>query len=189
MTSSPKQRSTGVREATLQLLSHQSTRKFSVLPSTDFGLSRIGCLWHLYDAFRYPQRRQWGVCGRSEYNNLCPTWERDRGQILRHSGQSGSQYVVFIHLRVCIWTELAEPIQWLTFSLVTRHGNITRPPPGTGYVVTCTSRFTTLQLLQPSRIKVNFKNSNGDLLKTVEVNEGDDILSIAHEHDVDLEGA
>ena len=42
---------------------------------------------------------------------------------------------------------------------------------------------------QPSRIKVNFKNSNGDLLKTVEVNEGDDILSIAHEHDIDLEGA
>ena len=39
------------------------------------------------------------------------------------------------------------------------------------------------------RIKVNFKNSNGDLLKTVEVNEGDDILSIAHEHDIDLEGA
>ena len=43
--------------------------------------------------------------------------------------------------------------------------------------------------LQPSRIKVNFKNSSGDLLKTVEVNEGDDILSIAHEHDIDLEGA
>jgi hypothetical protein len=40
-----------------------------------------------------------------------------------------------------------------------------------------------------SRIKVNFKNANGDLLKTVEVNEGDDILSIAHEHDIDLEGA
>ena len=42
---------------------------------------------------------------------------------------------------------------------------------------------------ESSRIKVHFKNSNGDLLKTVEVNEGDDILSIAHEHDIDLEGA
>ena len=39
------------------------------------------------------------------------------------------------------------------------------------------------------RIKVHFKDSHGDLIKTVEVNEGDDILSIAHEHDIDLEGA
>jgi len=38
-------------------------------------------------------------------------------------------------------------------------------------------------------IKVHFKDSNGDLIKTVEVNEGDDILSIAHGHDIDLEGA
>ncbi|KAJ3745590.1 ferredoxin [Lentinula detonsa] len=50
------------------------------------------------------------------------------------------------------------------------HGNITRPRPGTG-------------------IKVNFKDSKGNLIKTVEANEGDDILSIAHEHDIDLEGA
>ena len=56
-----------------------------------------------------------------------------------------------------------------------------------GMCCTRTSRFITLRTL--SRIKVNFKNSNGDLLKTVEVNEGDDILSIAHEHDIDLEGA
>jgi len=27
------------------------------------------------------------------------------------------------------------------------------------------------------------------LIKTIEANEGDDILSIAHEHDIDLEGA
>ncbi|KIY52187.1 ferredoxin [Fistulina hepatica ATCC 64428] len=51
-----------------------------------------------------------------------------------------------------------------------RHGDITRPAPGTG-------------------IKLHFKDSKGNLLKTVEANEGDDILSIAHEHDIDLEGA
>ena len=38
------------------------------------------------------------------------------------------------------------------------------------------------------RIKVHFKDSKGGLIKTVEANEGDDILSIAHEHDIDLEG-
>ena len=77
----------------------------------------------------------------------------------------------------------------LNFALVTRHGSITRPPPGTGYVVLVLLALSLSDPLQPSRIKVNFKNSNGDLLKTVEVNEGDDILSIAHEHDIDLEGA
>ncbi|KAH8102289.1 ferredoxin, partial [Cristinia sonorae] len=51
-----------------------------------------------------------------------------------------------------------------------RHGNVTRPKPGTG-------------------VKVHFKDSKGNLLKTVEANEGDDLLSIAHEHDIDLEGA
>lgn len=38
------------------------------------------------------------------------------------------------------------------------------------------------------RIKLHFKDSKGNLIKTVEANEGDDILSIAHEHDIDLEG-
>lgn len=37
-------------------------------------------------------------------------------------------------------------------------------------------------------IKIHFKDSNGNLIKTVEANEGDDILSIAHEYDIDLEG-
>ncbi|KAJ7227252.1 ferredoxin [Mycena pura] len=50
------------------------------------------------------------------------------------------------------------------------HGHITRPEPGTG-------------------VKVHFKDSKGALVKTVEANEGDDLLSIAHEHDIDLEGA
>lgn len=39
------------------------------------------------------------------------------------------------------------------------------------------------------RIKLHFKDSKGTLIKTVEANEGDDLLSIAHEHDIDLEGA
>jgi hypothetical protein len=37
-------------------------------------------------------------------------------------------------------------------------------------------------------IKLRFEDSKGTLIKTVEANEGDDILSIAHEHDIDLEG-
>ncbi|KAJ7903435.1 ferredoxin [Mycena olivaceomarginata] len=51
-----------------------------------------------------------------------------------------------------------------------RHGDLTRPEPGTG-------------------IKVHFNDAKGTLLKTIEANEGDDLLSIAHEHDIDLEGA
>lgn len=39
------------------------------------------------------------------------------------------------------------------------------------------------------RIKVHFKDSKGNPIKTVEVNEGDNILDIAHEYDIDLEGA
>lgn len=39
------------------------------------------------------------------------------------------------------------------------------------------------------RIKVHFKDSKGNVLKTVEANEGDDLLSVAHEYDIDLEGA
>ncbi|KAH7910534.1 2Fe-2S ferredoxin-type domain-containing protein [Hygrophoropsis aurantiaca] len=50
------------------------------------------------------------------------------------------------------------------------HGDITRPEPGTG-------------------IKVHFKDSKGNLIKTIEGNEGDDLLSLAHEYDIDLEGA
>lgn len=39
------------------------------------------------------------------------------------------------------------------------------------------------------RIKITFKEASGRVIRTVEANEGDDILSIAHEHDIDLEGA
>ncbi|TDL20716.1 ferredoxin [Rickenella mellea] len=55
-------------------------------------------------------------------------------------------------------------------SAVLCHGEIQRPEPGTG-------------------IKLYFKDSKGNDIKTIEANEGDDILSIAHEHDIDLEGA
>jgi ferredoxin len=41
----------------------------------------------------------------------------------------------------------------------------------------------------PHRIKIHFQDSRGELIKTIEGNEGDDILSLAHEHDIDLEGA
>lgn len=49
------------------------------------------------------------------------------------------------------------------------HGGIHRPEKGTG-------------------IKVTFRDSKGADIKTVEANEGDDLLSVAHEYDVDLEG-
>lgn len=37
-------------------------------------------------------------------------------------------------------------------------------------------------------IKVTFQDAKGNTIKTIEGNEGDDLLSLAHEHDVDLEG-
>lgn len=55
-------------------------------------------------------------------------------------------------------------------SAVRQHGDVKRPAPGTG-------------------IKVHWKDSKGNLIKTTEANEGDDLLSIAHEYDIDLEGA
>ncbi|KAJ8456692.1 hypothetical protein ONZ45_g18618 [Pleurotus djamor] len=38
-------------------------------------------------------------------------------------------------------------------------------------------------------IKVTFKDAKGNVIKSIEGNEGDDLLSLAHEHDIDLEGA
>ncbi|GLB40029.1 putative ferredoxin [Lyophyllum shimeji] len=55
-------------------------------------------------------------------------------------------------------------------SAVAHHRQIERPEPGTG-------------------IKVHFKDAKDNLIKTVEANEGDDLLSVAHEYDIDLEGA
>ena len=49
-----------------------------------------------------------------------------------------------------------------------------------------------LILLTPCRlssIKITFQDSKGQTVTQVEGNEGDDLLSLAHEWDVDLEGA
>jgi hypothetical protein len=43
-------------------------------------------------------------------------------------------------------------------------------------------------VLTPLRIKVTFRDAKGNDVKTIEGNEGDDLLSLAHEWDVDLEG-
>lgn len=67
-------------------------------------------------------------------------------------------------------TFVATPRAALTPSLVQGHSGIQRPAPGTG-------------------IKITFRDAQGRDIKTVEANEGDDILSIAHEYDIDLEGA
>jgi len=55
-------------------------------------------------------------------------------------------------------------------SPVSRHEQIVPPAPGTG-------------------IKVHFRDSKGQPLKTIEASEGDNILDLAHEYDIDLEGA
>jgi len=65
---------------------------------------------------------------------------------------------------------LAQSRRSFLTSAIVQHGGIQRPEPGAG-------------------LKIHFKDSKGTLLKTVEANEGDDILSIAHEYDIDLEGA
>jgi hypothetical protein len=38
------------------------------------------------------------------------------------------------------------------------------------------------------RIKVTFKDAKGGVVREIEGNEGDDLLSLAHEYDIDLEG-
>jgi len=58
------------------------------------------------------------------------------------------------------------------------------PELGMLYRNMSTSALTSIM----NSLKVNFKDSTGKLLKAVEANEGDDILSIAHEYDIDLEG-
>lgn len=42
--------------------------------------------------------------------------------------------------------------------------------------------------LPPNSIKITFRESSGKDIRTVECNEGDDLLSVAHEYDIDLEG-
>ncbi|CAE6388085.1 unnamed protein product [Rhizoctonia solani] len=67
----------------------------------------------------------------------------------------------------------------LAFTSIRSHNQVTRPEPGTGL----------WEIMWDRSIKVHFKDSKGELLKTVECNEGDNILDLAHEHDIDLEGA
>ncbi|KZS96621.1 ferredoxin [Sistotremastrum niveocremeum HHB9708] len=64
--------------------------------------------------------------------------------------------------------ERATPRRSFHSSPPTRHNEVKRPEPGSG-------------------ITVHFKDAKGTLLKTVEANEGDSILDIAHEYDIDLE--
>ena len=73
--------------------------------------------------------------------------------------------------------------------LAARHGHVTRPKPGTGLDLLLIFCPTLTKQLVAHRIKIHFKDSKGELIKTIEGNEGDDILSLAHEHDIDLEGA
>jgi hypothetical protein len=35
---------------------------------------------------------------------------------------------------------------------------------------------------------VTFKDAKGDVIRAIEGNDGDDLLSLAHEYDIDLEG-
>jgi len=87
----------------------------------------------------------------------------------------------------CVY-QLQMPIRMLIGSTreAQRHGNVTRPTPGTGYATYCKTPYADSNVR--FRIKLHFKDSRGNLLKTIEANEGDDILSLAHEHDIDLEG-
>ncbi|RSH79428.1 uncharacterized protein EHS24_001475 [Apiotrichum porosum] len=62
------------------------------------------------------------------------------------------------------------PVRMFSASAPARHDEIVRPAPGTG-------------------IKVTYEDSNGKVIKTIEGNEGDNLLLLAHEHDIDLEGA
>ena len=64
---------------------------------------------------------------------------------------------------------------------VALHEGIHRPEPGTGCVCVLRCELTV-------SIKIHFKDSQGKEIKTVEANEGDDLLSVAHEYDIDLEG-
>ncbi|KAI5452069.1 mitochondrial matrix iron-sulfur protein [Naganishia albida] len=64
----------------------------------------------------------------------------------------------------------ATVVRGFSSSPVWRHEHIERPAPGTG-------------------IKVTFKDAKGEVIRAIEGNEGDDLLSLAHEYDIDLEGA
>ncbi|GJJ16133.1 hypothetical protein Clacol_010413 [Clathrus columnatus] len=55
-------------------------------------------------------------------------------------------------------------------SIPRSHGGVVPPEPGTG-------------------ITIHFQDFKGNPIKTIEAREGDNILDLAHEYDIDLEGA
>ncbi|KAJ9105631.1 hypothetical protein QFC20_004311 [Naganishia adeliensis] len=67
-----------------------------------------------------------------------------------------------------VWRGTA--VRGFSGSAVWRHEHIERPAPGTG-------------------VKVAFKDAKGEVIRAIEGNEGDDLLSLAHEYDIDLEGS
>ncbi|CAD6572938.1 MAG: hypothetical protein CYPHOPRED_004976 [Cyphobasidiales sp. Tagirdzhanova-0007] len=68
------------------------------------------------------------------------------------------------------WRTLPKSMRGFSSTSSALHGGKGRPAPGTG-------------------IKVLFKNSKGETLKEVEANEGDDIVDLSWEHDLDIEAA
>lgn len=42
--------------------------------------------------------------------------------------------------------------------------------------------------VRAGRIKLTFKKSTGEVIETVEANEGDDIVDVSWEYDLDIEG-
>jgi len=73
--------------------------------------------------------------------------------------------------RVSVWHRGIGATRPFSLSSVLAHGGIDRPEKGTG-------------------IKVTFQKSNADsIIKTVEGNEGDDIVDLAWEYDIDIEAA
>lgn len=72
---------------------------------------------------------------------------------------AGWAILIFIHFKIHRSLVLAAH----------NHGGKGRPAPGTG-------------------VQITFKNPKGEVIKTVEANEGDDIVDLSWEHDLDIEG-
>jgi len=65
-------------------------------------------------------------------------------------------------------------------TLVHRHKHVEPPKPGEGYRI--------MEKTSNDRLSVTFVTPEGDRT-TLQVAEGDSLLDIAHEHDIDLEGS
>lgn len=75
-------------------------------------------------------------------------------------------------------------------NVVSRHEGKGRPEPGTGYTSLLIGRCKAwgADTAWLSRIKVFFKKHNGELIREVEGNEGDDMVDLSWEWDLDIEG-